>query len=200
MLIQCDLVMSSCLPMDVLGVTKSILSGNDSHSWIQSILMTEDDKRKLIRDIDKLTHILLNSQEKIRLRKLINSKTKDILPFCEVNNALARNSLQTSSKKLVESYIFNGELNFDSLEYMSGKMILNYEFDRAITSLKAGREWPENHFHIEDYPIWYLNTFIKCIRSMLTEKLIYLYTASTKTKENCIIWKVENKSCKPVKI
>ena len=23
---------------------------------------------------------------------------------------------------------------------MSGKMILNYEFDRAITSLKAGRE------------------------------------------------------------
>ena len=126
--------------MDVLGVTKSILSGNDSHSWIQSILMTEDDKRKLIRDIDKLTHILLNSQEKIRLRKLINSKTKDILPFCEVNNALARNSLQTSSKKLVESYIFNGELNFDSLEYMSGKMILNYEFDRAITSLKAGRE------------------------------------------------------------
>ena len=58
MLIQCDLVMSSCLPMDVLGVTKSILSGNDSHSWIQSILMTEDDKRKLISDIDKLLALI----------------------------------------------------------------------------------------------------------------------------------------------
>lgn len=192
--------MSSCLPMDLFGVTKSILCGDDSHSWIQSILMTEDDKKKLLHDIDKLAQILLNDQEKIRLRKLINSKTKDIIPFLEVNNALARNSLQKSSKGLVESYIFNGELNFDSLEYMSGKMILNYEFDMAISSLKAGREWPKNHFHIEDYPIWYLNTFIKCIRSMFTEKLIYLYTASTKPEDNSIIWRVENKSCKPVKI
>ena len=192
--------MSSCLPMDVLGVTKSILSGDDSHSWIQSILMSEDDKKKMLHDIDKLTQILLNNEEKIRLRKLIHSKTKDIIPFCEVNNALVRNSLQTSSKKLVESYIFNGELNFDSLEYISGKMILNTEFDRVISSLKAGREWPKNHFHIEDYPIWYLNIFIKCIRTMLTEKLIYVYTASTKTEGNYIIWKVENKSCKPVKI
>ena len=192
--------MSSCLPMDVLGVTKSILSGDDSHSWIQSILMSEDDKKKLLHDIDKLAQILLNDQEKIRLHNLINSKTKSMIPFFEVNNALARNSLQTSSKKLVESYIFNGELNFDSLEYMSGKMILNYEFDRVISSLKSGREWPKNHFHIEDYPISYLSTFIKCIRSMLTEKLIYLYTASTKTENNYIIWKVENKSCKPVKI
>ena len=108
--------MSSCLPMDVLGVTKSILSGDDSHSWIQSILMSEDDKIKLLHDIDKLTQILLNDQEKIRLRNLIYSKTKSITPFFEVNNTLARNSLQTSSKKLVESYVFNGELNFDSLE------------------------------------------------------------------------------------
>ena len=192
--------MSSCLPMDVLGVTKSILSGDDSHSWIQSILMSEDDKIKLLHEIDKLAEILLNDQEKIRLNKLIHQKTKNIIPFYEVNNSLARNSLQTSSKKLLESYVLNGELNFDSLEYMSGKMILNYEFDRVISSLKAGREWPKNHFHIEDYPIWYLNTFIKCIRSMLTEKLIYLYTASTKTKDDYIIWKVENKSCKPVKI
>ena len=192
--------MSSCLPMDVLGVTKSILSGDDSHSWIQSILMSENEKKKLLHDIDKLAQILLNNQEKIRLHNLIYSKTKSIIPFFEVNNTLARNSLQTSSKKLVESYVFNGELNFDSLEYMSGKMILNYEFDRVISSLKAGREWPKNHFHIEDYPISYLNTFIKCIRSMLTEKLIYLYTASTKTEDNYIIWKVENKSCKPVKI
>lgn len=192
--------MSSCLPMDVLGVTKSILSGDDSHSWIQSILMSENEKKKLLHDIDKLAQILLNNQEKIRLHNLIYSKTKSIIPFFEVNNTLARNSLQTSSKKLVESYVFNGELNFDSLEYMSGKMILNYEFDRVISSLKTGREWPKNHFHIEDYPISYLNTFIKCIRSMLTEKLIYLYTASTKTEDNYIIWKVENKSCKPVKI
>ena len=192
--------MSSCLPMDVLGVTKSILSGDDSHSWIQSILMSENDKKKLFHEIEKLAQVLLNDQEKIRLSNLIYSKTKSIIPFFEVNNTLARNSLQTSSKKLVESYIFNGELNFDSLEYMSGKMILNYEFDRVISSLKAGREWPENHFHIENYPISYLNTFIKCIRSMLTEKLIYLYTASTKTEDNYIIWKVENKSCKPVKI
>ena len=192
--------MSSCLPMDVLGVTKSILSGDDSHSWIQSILMSENEKKKLLHDIDKLAQILLNNQEKIRLHNLIYSKTKSIIPFFEVNNTLARNSLQTSSKKLVESYVFNGELNFDSLEYMSGKMILNYEFDRVISSLKAGREYPKNHFHIEDYPISYLNTFIKCIRSMLTEKLIYLYTASTKTEDNYIIWKVENKSCKPVKI
>lgn len=192
--------MSSCLPMDVLGVTKSILSGDDSHSWIQSILMSENEKKKLLHDIDKLAQILLNDQEKIRLRKLIHLQAKSLVPFFEVNNTLARNSLQTSSKKLVESYVFNGELNFDSLEYMSGKMILNYEFDRVISSLKAGREWPKNHFHIEDYPIWYLNTFIKCIRSMLTEKLIYLYTASTKTKDDYIIWKVENKSCKPVKI
>ena len=186
--------------MDVLGVTKSILSGDDSHSWIQSILMSENEKKKLLHDIDKLAQILLNNQEKIRLHNLIYSKTKSIIPFFEVNNTLARNSLQTSSKKLVESYVFNGELNFDSLEYMSGKMILNYEFDRVISSLKAGREYPKNHFHIEDYPISYLNTFIKCIRSMLTEKLIYLYTASTKTEDNYIIWKVENKSCKPVKI
>ena len=192
--------MSYCLPMDVLGVTKSILSGNDSHSWIQSILMSENEKKKLLHDIDKLAQILLNDQEKIRLRKLIHFQAKSLVPFFEVNNTLARNSLQTSSKKLVESYVFNGELNFDSLEYMSGKMILNYEFDRVISSLKAGREWPKNHFHIEDYPISYLNTFIKCIRSMLTEKLIYLYTASTKTEDNYIIWKVENKSCKPVKI
>lgn len=192
--------MSSCLPMDVLGVTKSILSGDDSHSWIQSILMSENEKKKLLHDIDKLAQILLNDQEKIRLRKLIHLQAKSLVPFFEVNNTLARNSLQTSSKKLVESYVFNGELNFDSLEYMSGKMILNYEFDRVISSLKAGREWPKNHFHIEDYPISYLNTFIKCIRSMLTEKLIYLYTASTKTEDNYIIWKVENKSCKPVKI
>ena len=192
--------MSSCLPLDVLGVTKSILSGDDSHSWIQSILMSENDKKKLFHEIEKLAQVLLNDQEKIRLSNLIYSKTKSIIPFFEVNNTLARNSLQTSSKKLVESYVFNGELNFDSLEYMSGKMILNYEFDRVITSLKAGREWPENHFHIENYPISYLNTFIKCIRSMLTEKLIYLYTASTKTEDNYIIWKVENKSCKPVKI
>lgn len=192
--------MSSCLPMDVLGVTKSILSGDDSHSWIQSILMSENDKKKLLHDIDKLAQVLLNDQEKIRLSNLIYSKTKSIIPFFEVNNTLARNSLQTSSKKLVESYVFNGELIYDSLEYMSGKMILNYEFDRVISSLKAGREWPKNHFHIEDYPISYLNTFIKCIRSMLTEKLIYLYTASTKTEDNYIIWKVENKSCNPVKI
>lgn len=192
--------MSSCLPMDVLGVTKSILSGDDSHSWIQSILMSENEKKKLLHDIDKLAQILLNDQEKIRLRKLIHLQAKSLVPFFEVNNTLARNSLQTSSKKLVESYVFNGELNFDSLEYMSGKMILNYEFDRVISSLNAGREWPKNHFHIEDYPISYLNTFIKCIRSMLTEKLIYLYTASTKTEDNYIIWKVENKSCKPVKI
>ena len=192
--------MSSCLPMDVLGVTKSILSGDDSHSWLQSILMSENEKKKLLHDIDKLAQILLNDQEKIRLRKLIHLQAKSLVPFFEVNNTLARNSLQTSSKKLVESYVFNGELNFDSLEYMSGKMILNYEFDRVISSLKAGREWPKNHFHIEDYPISYLNTFIKCIRSMLTEKLIYLYTASTKTEDNYIIWKVENKSCKPVKI
>ena len=192
--------MSSCLPMDVLGVTKSILSGDDSHSWIQSFLMSENEKKKLLHDIDKLAQILLNDQEKIRLRKLIHLQAKSLVPFFEVNNTLARNSLQTSSKKLVESYVFNGELNFDSLEYMSGKMILNYEFDRVISSLKAGREWPKNHFHIEDYPISYLNTFIKCIRSMLTEKLIYLYTASTKTEDNYIIWKVENKSCKPVKI
>ncbi|MEC8735535.1 MAG: hypothetical protein VXX39_01120 [Candidatus Thermoplasmatota archaeon] len=192
--------MSSCLPMDVLGVTKSILSGDDSYSWIQSILMSENEKKKLLHDIDKLAQILLNDQEKIRLRKLIHLQAKSLVPFFEVNNTLARNSLQTSSKKLVESYVFNGELNFDSLEYMSGKMILNYEFDRVISSLKAGREWPKNHFHIEDYPISYLNTFIKCIRSMLTEKLIYLYTASTKTEDNYIIWKVENKSCKPVKI
>ena len=192
--------MSSCLPMDVLGVTKSILSGDDSHSWIQSILMSKDDKKEMLNEINKLTQILLNDQEKIRLRKLIHSNTKDIIPFCEVNNALAKNSLQMSSKKLVESYIFNGELNFDSLEYMSGKMILNYEFDRVISSLKAGIEWPMNHFHIEDYPIWYLNTFIKFIRSMLTEKLIYLYTASTKTEDNYIIWKVEKKSCEGVKI
>ena len=186
--------------MDVLGVAKSILSGDDSHSWIQSILMSENDKKKLLHDIDKLAQVLLNDQEKIRLSNLIYSKTKSIIPFCEVNNTLARNSLQTFSKKLVESYVFNGELNFDSLEYVSGKMILNYEFDRVISSLKAGREWPKNHFHIEDYPISHLNTFIKCIRSMLTEKLIYLYTASTKTEDNYIIWKVENKSCKPVKI
>ena len=192
--------MSSCLPMDVLGVAKSILSGDDSHSWIQSILMSENDKKKLLQDVDKLAQVLLNDQEKIRLSNLIYSKTKSIIPFFEVNNTLARNSLQTSSKKLVESYVFNGELNFDSLEYVSGKRILNYEFDRVISSLKAGREWPKNHFHIEDYPISYLNTFIKCIRSMLTEKLIYLYTASTKTEDNYIIWKVENKSCKPVKI
>ena len=192
--------MSSCLPMDVLGVTKSILSGDDSHSWIQSFLMSENEKKKLLHDIDKLAQILLNDQEKIRLRKLIHLQAKSLVPFFEVNNTLARNSLQTSSKKLVESYVFNGELNFDSLEYMSGKMILNYEFDRVISSLNAGREWPKNHFHIEDYPISYLNTFIKCIRSMLTEKLIYLYTASTKTEDNYIIWKVENKSCKPVKI
>ena len=192
--------MSSCLPMDVLGVTKSILSGDDSHSWIQSILMSENEKKKLLHDIDKIAQVLLNDQEKIRLSNLIYAKTKSIIPFFEVNNTLARNSLQTSSKKLVESYVFNGELNFDSLEYMSGKMILNYEFDRVISSLKTGREWPKNHFHIEDYPISYLNTFIKCIRSMLTEKLIYLYTASTKTEDNYIIWKVENKSCKPVKI
>ena len=127
--------MSSCLPMDVLGVTKSILSGDDSHSWIQSILMSEDDKKKLLHDIDKLAQVLLNDQEKIRLHNLIHSKTKSMIPFFEVNNTLARNSLQTSSKKLVESYVFNGELNFDSLEYISGKMILNYEFDRVISSL-----------------------------------------------------------------
>ena len=186
--------------MDVLGVTKSILSGDDSHSWIQSILMSENEKKKLLHDIDKLAQILLNDQEKIRLRKLIHLQAKSLVPFFEVNNTLARNSLQTSSKKLVESYVFNGELNFDSMEYISGKMILNYEFDRVISSLKSGREYPKNHFHIEDYPISYLNTFIKCIRSMLTEKLIYLYTASTKTEDNYIIWKVENKSCKPVKI
>lgn len=192
--------MSSCLPMDVLGVTKTILSGDDAHSWIQSIMMSEDDKKKLFNDVDKLAQILLNDQEKIRLRKLIHSKTKIMIPFVEVNNALARNCLQTSSIKLVKSYVFNGELNFDSLEYMSGKMFLNYEFDRAISSLKAGREWPKNHFHIEDFPICYLNTFIKCIRSMLTEKLIYVYTASTKTEDNCIIWRVENKSCNPVRI
>ena len=93
--------------MDVLGVAKSILSGDDSHSWIQSILMSENDKKKLLQDVDKLAQVLLNDQEKIRLSNLIYSKTKSIIPFFEVNNTLARNSLQTSSKKLVESYVFN---------------------------------------------------------------------------------------------
>lgn len=175
--------------MDMQGILKSVLSGDDTISWIESHRMSDGELLYQLIEILNLADKLLNSKEKSTLFNLLERSDPE---FARINNlvhSLANHGEITLSKRLCQSVLSDNWSCFEEFICAIGTLVCDEEKHYVEKETYEMTHISKNQFHYGFLNPKYIHSIKNHLRSILSDEMIKIYTSSWENNEQSLVWK-----------
>ena len=177
--------------MDLHGILKSVLSGDDTISWIESYRMSSDELLTQLIEILYLAEAILNEDEIARFYKLIENQNSAFKKINQQVRSLANNGLIPLGKSLSKRILFENECIRGNFSFAIGNLVIDEEKFRVQKETNQVTQISNSVFHYGFMHPKYIHTIRKHLRSIISDEMIRIYTSSGYDDSNSIIWKIK---------
>lgn len=176
--------------MDLQGILKSILSGDDTISWLESYRMSSEELLNQLIEILYLAEVILNDDEITRFYNLIESKDYSFKKTNHIVRCLANNGLIPLGKSLSKRILFENECVSDNFAFAIGTLVSDEEDTRVLKETSHVTQIRSSLFHYGFICPKYIHSIRKHLRSIISDEMIRIYTSSGNDDTNRLIWKI----------
>ena len=177
--------------MDLQGILKSVLSGDDTISWIESYRMSSDELLNQLMEILYLAEVILNRNEITRFYKLIENQDSSFKKINHRVRSLANNGLIPLGKSLSERMLFENECLRGNFSFAIGNLFIDEETFVVQKETSQMTQISNSMFHYGFINPKYIDSIRKHLRSIISDEMIRIYTSSGNEDSSSIIWKID---------
>ena len=177
--------------MDLQGILKSVLSGDDTISWIESYRMSSDELLNQLMEILYLAEVILTEDEITRFYKLIENQGSVFRKINHQVRSLANNGLIPLGKSLSRRMLFENECVRGTFSFTIGNLVIDEEKFRVQKETSQVTQISNSLFHYGFMNPKYIHAIKKHLRSIISDEMIRIYTSSGKEDSSSIIWKID---------
>ena len=176
--------------MDLQGILKSVLSGDDTISWIESYRMSSDELLNQLMEILYLAEVILNEYEIKRFYKLIENQDSSFKKINHLVRSLANNGLIPLGKSLSKRILFENECIRSNFSSAIGTLVCDEEYFRVQKETSQVTQISDSLFHYGFLNPKYVHSIRKHLRSIISDEMIRIYTSSGNENSSSIILKI----------
>ena len=177
--------------MDLQGILKSVLSGDDTISWIESYRMSSDELLTQLIEILYLAEVILNEDEITRFYKLIENQDSAFMKINHQVRSLANNGLIPLGKSLSKRILFENKCVRGDFSFAIGTLVIDDEKFRVQRETSKVTQISNSFFHYGFMHPKFIHTIRKHLRSIISDEMIRIYTSSGYDDSRSIIWKIK---------
>ena len=177
--------------MDLQGILKSVLSGDDTISWIESYRMSSDELLNQLMEILYLAEVILNEYEITRFYKLIENQESSFRKINDRVRSLANNGLIPLGKSLSRRMLFENECIKGNFAFAIGTLVSDEENFRVLKETSQVTQISNSLFHYGFIHPKYIHSIRTHLRSIISDEMIRIYTSSGTEDSSSIIWKMD---------
>ena len=176
--------------MDLQGILKSVLSGDDTISWIESYRMSSDELLNQLMEILYLAEVILNEYEITRFYKLIENQENAFRKINHRVRSLANHGLIPLGQSLSKRMLFENECIRGNFSVAIGNLVIDEEKFRVQKETSQLTQISNSMFHYGFMNPKYIHSIRKHLRSIISDEMIRIYTSSGNEDSSSIIWKI----------
>lgn len=176
--------------MDLQGILKSVLSGDDTISWIESYRMSSDELLNQLMEVLYLAEVILNDHEIARFYKLIENQDCSVRKINHQVRSLANSGLIPLSKSLSRRILFENECIRGNFASAIGTLVRDEENFRVLKETSQVTQISNSSFYYGFMNPKYIHSIRKHLRSIISDEMIRIYTSSGNGDSSSIIWKI----------